>query len=62
MKISRSAFLLRSVSLAAGLLLASWGASAQGAPEGILVYNAQHASLTQAWAEAFTKELSLIHI
>lgn len=59
MKISRSAFLLRSISLAAGLVLASMGASAQTASEGILVYNAQHASLTQAWADAFTKETGI---
>ena len=28
-------------------------------PEGILVYNAQHASLTQAWVDAFTKETGI---
>jgi iron(III) transport system substrate-binding protein len=59
MKISRSTFVLRTVAFATGLVLASLGASAQSAPEGILVYNAQHASLTQAWAEAFTRETGI---
>jgi iron(III) transport system substrate-binding protein len=51
--------LLRSVALAAGLVLASQGVSAQATPEGIVVYNAQHASLTQAWVEAFTRETGI---
>lgn len=33
--------------------------AADGPSEGILVYNAQHASLTQAWADAFTKETGI---
>ena len=45
----------RSVALAVGLLGTGLGAMAQtAAPEGIVVYNAQHASLTQAWAKEFT--------
>lgn len=34
-------------------------ASAQPADSGITVYNAQHASLTQAWADGFTKETGI---
>jgi iron(III) transport system substrate-binding protein len=30
-----------------------------GAAEGIVVYNAQHASLTQAWADGFTRETGI---
>ena len=41
-----------------------WGAAqvAQAqtpSPEGIVVYNAQHVSLTQSWADAFTKETGI---
>ena len=46
---------LRSVSLAAALVVAPLAALAQNA-DGIVVYNAQHTSLTQAWADGFTKE------
>lgn len=41
-----------------GLTAAPTLSLAQGA-DGILVYNAQHASLTQAWAEGFTKETGI---
>lgn len=34
-------------------------AVAQGTGEGIVVYNAQHASLTQAWADGFTKDTGI---
>jgi iron(III) transport system substrate-binding protein len=34
-------------------------AMAESPSEGILVYSAQHESLTQAWAEAFTKETGI---
>jgi iron(III) transport system substrate-binding protein len=46
-------------------LAAAWlhtPAQAQSAPpdaQGIVVYNAQHASLTQAWADGFTKETGI---
>ncbi|NRI69165.1 iron ABC transporter substrate-binding protein [Rhodococcus sp. MS16] len=33
--------------------------SAAGTPESITVYNAQHESLTQEWADAFTKETGI---
>ena len=45
--------LLRSLTLAFGLLGATSVCMAQDA-EGIVVYNAQHASLTQAWVTGFT--------
>ena len=46
--------LVRKLALAVGLLGAACASMAQSASEGILVYNAQHASLTQAWANGFT--------
>lgn len=50
--------LLRSLALAVGLLGAAAAAQAQGA-DGIVVYNAQHASLTQAWADGFTRDTGI---
>ena len=42
------------------LACATLSAAQTGAnPEGILVYNAQHVSLTQAWANAFTAETGI---
>jgi len=61
MKFSRSS-LVRTLALACGLLGASLSATAQSAPaagDGIVVYNAQHASLTQAWADGFTRETGI---
>jgi len=60
MKFSRSS-LVRTLALACGLLGASLSVVAQSAPagEGIVVYNAQHASLTQAWADGFTRETGI---
>ncbi|MDB5643553.1 MAG: iron transporter substrate-binding protein [Hyphomicrobiales bacterium] len=46
---------LRWIGAAAGLLAATTLATAQDST-GILVYNAQHVSLTQEWAAQFTKE------
>ncbi len=60
MKRSFLTSLSRLVSVA--VTTAALGVSAQAqspSVEGILVYNAQHASLTQAWAEAFTKETGI---
>lgn len=51
-------FMVRAVALAAGVLAFSIGASAQSA-EPLVVYNAQHVSLTQAWATGFTKETGI---
>ncbi|WP_394791435.1 iron ABC transporter substrate-binding protein [Rhodoferax sp.] len=48
-------FLVRAVALASGVLAMSMGASAQDTSP-LVVYNAQHVSLTQAWADGFTKE------
>lgn len=53
--------------IVAGVALAAVPAFAVAQPtqavaptaEGIVVYNAQHASLTKAWAEAFTKETGI---
>lgn len=53
------------LALSATLVVAPLSSMAQAAPavtptaEGIVVYNAQHASLTKAWAEAFTKETGI---
>jgi len=48
------------VSLRIGMLAVSLVmAGAARAQEGITVYNAQHASLTQAWADGFTKETGI---
>jgi iron(III) transport system substrate-binding protein len=40
-------------------LLAAGGAAAAPSADGIVVYNAQHASLTKAWTEAFTRETGI---
>jgi iron(III) transport system substrate-binding protein len=53
---------LAGAALAAGLLAAPLAATAQAVKptaEGIVVYNAQHASLTKAWADAFSKETGI---
>lgn len=47
------------MALATSVFVASFAASAQSAPEGIVVYNAQHASLTQAWVDGFTRETGI---
>ena len=44
---------VRNLALALGLFGAAAGSTAQSA-DGIVVYNAQHASLTQAWVSGFT--------
>ncbi|MFS8115000.1 iron ABC transporter substrate-binding protein [Rhizobium jaguaris] len=46
------------LALAAGLAATPFAANAAGS-EGIVVYNAQHESLTQAWADGFTKETGI---
>lgn len=53
--------LLRGSVLIGGLIGASSAAMAQGTPatQEIVVYNAQHASLTKAWASAFTQETGI---
>ncbi len=51
-------FLVRAVALATGVLAVSLGASAQNV-EPLVVYNAQHVSLTQAWAKGFTQETGI---
>ena len=48
-------FLVRAIALASGVLAASLGVQAQDS-EPLVVYNAQHVSLTQAWVNGFTKE------
>ena len=60
MKLLRSTSLLRTVALAASLLGATLAAQAQtSSTDGIVVYNAQHVSLTQAWAEGFTRDTGI---
>ena len=50
---------LRRAVLALGLGALSFTALAQGASDGIVVYNAQHVSLTQAWVNGFTQETGI---
>lgn len=52
---------LRQAGLAFALVGASLAAAAQTAPvaDGIVVYNAQHVSLTQAWADGFTRSTGI---
>ena len=58
MKFSRSYF--AGLTLACGTALSLLAASAaQAQDEGIVVYNAQHETLTQAWADGFTKETGI---
>jgi iron(III) transport system substrate-binding protein len=52
-------YLAGALALAAGLASSTMLASAQSAADGIVVYNAQHESLTQAWADGFTKETGI---
>ncbi len=51
--------LFKSALLATLLLGAGGIARAAPSAEGIVVYNAQHASLTKAWVEGFTKETGI---
>ncbi|MDB5895184.1 MAG: iron transporter substrate-binding protein [Rhodoferax sp.] len=55
------ATVLRTLAVAASALAVSMAARAQTAPDaaGIVVYNAQHTTLTQAWADGFTKETGI---
>src|SRR5690242_3110187 len=50
---------LAQLALAATFLATPGAAHAQSDAEGIVVYNAQHASLTEEWAKAFTKETGI---
>ncbi|MBB3455150.1 iron(III) transport system substrate-binding protein [Rhizobium sp. BK313] len=50
--------LTSALALAAGLAVAPLMANAADS-EGIVVYNAQHETLTQAWADGFTKETGI---
>jgi len=50
---------MKFTSLLAGIALAALALPAMGQDEGILVYNAQHESLTQEWADAFTAETGI---
>jgi iron(III) transport system substrate-binding protein len=54
----RFSMLIRSL-LPAALLVAMAAAPALAQDEGLVVYNAQHESLTQAWADGFTKETGI---
>ena len=46
----------RSLVLALGAAAMVLSAPAQSADDGLLIYNAQHVSLTRAWVEAFTRD------
>jgi len=50
---------LSAVLLALGFSLLPFAAGAQTPGAAIVVYNAQHANLTQAWADGFTKETGI---
>jgi iron(III) transport system substrate-binding protein len=52
---SRVAVLLSVLAVAAGLTACS---SSEGSDE-LLIYNAQHESLTKEWIDAFTKETGI---
>ena len=56
MKFVLSAF---SRGLAVGVAFAALSATAFAQDTGITVYNAQHESLTQEWADGFTKETGI---
>lgn len=63
---SSFAFLVSTATLGMTLLVAPLASTAQTAnhavtptAEGIVVYNAQHTSLTKAWAEGFTRETGI---
>ena len=49
----------RSLLIALGLGASGLAAHAQGAGDGLLIYNAQHVSLTRAWVEAFTRDTGI---
>ena len=51
--------LRRSLVLALGAAAMVLSAPAQSADDGLLIYNAQHVSLTRAWVEAFTRETGI---
>jgi iron(III) transport system substrate-binding protein len=53
---TRMAALLSTVALAAGLTACS---SSSDESDGLLIYNAQHESLTKEWIDAFTKETGI---
>ncbi|APW40085.1 iron ABC transporter substrate-binding protein [Rhodoferax koreense] len=52
-------FSLPGIALAISALVAPLVALAQSSADGIVVYNAQHVTLTQAWADGFTKETGI---
>jgi len=52
-------FSLPAIAVAVGALVAPLFALAQSPAGGIVVYNAQHTTLTQAWADGFTKETGI---
>ncbi|MGV8921709.1 MAG: iron ABC transporter substrate-binding protein [Pseudomonas sp.] len=47
------------IALLASALMAAGGVYAAPSADGIVVYNAQHESLTKAWVEGFTKETGI---
>jgi iron(III) transport system substrate-binding protein len=53
-------FRILGLAVAALMALAPFGGPARAAdPDGIVVYNAQHESLTRAWVEGFTRETGI---
>lgn len=50
---------IMSLSKASLLLLSTLGSTVAFADDGIVVYNAQHESLTKAWVDAFTRETGI---
>ena len=55
----RFAFRFAPLALAAAFLFAPGDARAQSDADGIVVYNAQHASLTEEWVKGFTKDTGI---
>jgi len=53
------ALALGAFSLGAATAAQAQGATPAASPEGIVVYNAQHDSLTRAWSDGFTKETGI---
>ncbi len=61
MNFQRRTWAIASVFVVLAAVFSNGPVNAQPAPDGkgIVVYNAQHASLTQAWADGFTKETGI---
>lgn len=59
MNLARTFQGLRQAALGLALVATGLTASAQSAGDGLVVYNAQHVSLTQAWVDGFTRSTGI---